>query len=174
MKQYEEAISICKNLFLQKFEDYNDAWKMLRKISIADQLYIKTIRIRTIENSNINKVGEPILNEYIALVNYSIIALILNENNLQNRSINLQEAEDMYNKYSEMAFAILRNKNHDYSDIWKEIDFTSITDIILMKILRIRSIIKNAEKLIEYECLEANYIDIINYAVFYIIRLQKL
>lgn len=174
MKPYEEAISICKNLFLQKFEDYKDAWKMLRKASIADQLYIKIIRIRTIEDSNINKVGEPILNEYIALVNYSIIALILNEQNIHNGAINKQKAEEMYNKYSKMAFDLLSNKNHDYNGIWKEIELASITDIILMKILRIKSIIKNEEKIIASEGLQANYIDIINYAVFYIIRLQKL
>jgi hypothetical protein len=172
-EQYSEVISICRNIFIKKTKDYGTAWRILRPSSLTDQIFIKAQRIRTIQETGENKVGESIKDEFIAIVNYCIMAIIqLNES--ENLEIEIEESIcfSLYEKYVTIAFELMKNKNQDYGEAWRDMRVSSLTDLILMKILRVKQIENNNGKTIISEGIDANYYDMLNYAVFALIHLK--
>jgi len=173
-EQYTKVLSTCKEIFLKKTKDYGTAWRILRASSLTDQIYIKAQRIRTIQETGENKVGESIDDEFIAIVNYCIMALIqLKETNLQSLELSENEAMTFYEKYSLEAYALMERKNHDYGEAWRSMRVTSLTDLILMKILRVKQIEDNQGKTVISEGIDANYFDMLNYAIFSLIHLNQ-
>lgn len=173
-KQYLSETSVCKSLFFKKNKDYGTAWRILRTSSLTDQLFIKAKRIRSIEENGISKVDEGVRGEYIGLINYCIMALIqLELDNSENLELSEEYVETLYDKYHDITFDLMKAKNHDYGEAWRDMRISSITDLILMKILRIKQIEDNEGKTIVSEGLDANYQDIINYAVFALIKLTE-
>lgn len=172
--EYREVIAACKALFEEKTRDYGTAWRVLRLPSITDQIFIKAQRIRSIQEKGTQKVGDPIRDEFIGIVNYSIIALIqLQLADSDQLEMPFEELEKYYDQAVEETFALLQNKNHDYGEAWREMRLTSITDIILMKLLRVKQIEDNAGVTRVSEGVKANYQDMINYAVFALIKLNQ-
>jgi hypothetical protein len=172
-QQFETIIRKCRSIFLTKMKDYGSSWRVLRIPSLTDQIFIKANRIRSIESKGIMKVDEGIIPEYIGIVNYSVIALIqleLGEDGDQN--IAPEEAEQLYNKHVYAARDLMLNKNHDYAEVWRDMRLGSLTDIILMKLMRIKQIEDNMGKTFISEGIDANYQDIINYSIFALIKLE--
>jgi Nucleotide modification associated domain 1 len=171
--EYKQVISTCQDLFAKKTKDYGTAWRVLRLPSITDQIYIKAQRIRSIQEKGTQKVDDPIRDEFIGIINYCIIALIqlqlADENKLE---MTYDELKPYYDKGVQETFDLLQNKNHDYGEAWREMRITSITDIILMKLLRVKQIEDNQGKTLVSEGIKANYQDMINYAVFCMIKLS--
>jgi hypothetical protein len=171
-QQFEEVIKTCKEVFENKQKDYGSAWRILRTPSLTDQIYIKANRIRSIQKKGAQKVNEGVVPEFVGIVNYSVMALIqlelgvAEEADLDNKTV-----LDLYMKYLHEARDLMLNKNHDYDEAWRNMRVSSLDDIILMKLLRIKQIENNAGKTIVSEGLDANYFDIINYAVFALIKL---
>jgi hypothetical protein len=156
-----------------KMKDYGTAWRILRTPSLTDQIYIKAQRIRSIEEKGISKVGEGIRPELIGIVNYSIIALIqLELRTSEDLTLQHAEGERLFDKYSKAALDLMQMKNHDYGEAWRNMRVSSLTDIILMKLMRIKQIEDNKGKTFVSEGVDANYYDIINYAVFALIKLD--
>lgn len=171
-EQYDEVIHICKDLFFKKFNDYGTAWRIMRPESVTDQIFIKAQRIRSIEDKGISKVDEGVVPEFIGIINYGIIGLIqleLSENDPVELPLNMME--ELYNKYSLAAKNLMLDKNHDYGEAWRSMRVGSYTDLILMKIHRTKQIENNQGETIVSEGIDANYFDMINYAVFAIIKL---
>lgn len=172
--QYNEAVEACRDIFLKKMKDYGSAWRILRVSSITDQIFIKAQRIRSIEDKGKQRVEEGVRSEYIGIVNYAVIALI---------QLVLKEDEGMellpekgikyYDHHISEARSLMENKNHDYGEVWRKMRVSSLTDLILMKLLRVKQIEDNKGATLISEGIEANYHDIINYAVFALIRLQE-
>lgn len=174
IKQYNQASAICRNLFINKLEDYGAAWRILRTTSLTDQIFIKASRIREIEIKQTTKVDEGILPEYIGIINYSIIALIQLELGYSDTlDITAKKAIEMYDKYIIEARELMTRKNHDYGEAWRLMRISSYTDLILMKLYRTKQIEDNAGKTIVSEGIDANYFDMINYAVFALIKLDE-
>jgi Nucleotide modification associated domain 1 len=173
-QEYLQIIVLCKELFEKKTKDYGTAWRILRLPSITDQIFIKAQRIRSIQEKGIQKVEDGIRSEFIGIVNYSLIALIQHEIE-PNVGLELETnfVIELYNKKIEEALVLLRNKNHDYGEAWREMRITSMTDLILMKLLRIKQIEDNQGKTLASEGVVANYQDILNYAVFCLILSQN-
>lgn len=173
-RQFEQVIEQCRSLFLKKMKDYGTAWRVLRISSITDQIFIKANRIRSIEEKGTQKVAEDIRNEYIGMVNYSVIGLIqLSLGVAENTEMDPLEVEKLYNKYIYEAKSLMEDKNHDYGEAWREMRLSSLTDLILMKLLRIKQIEDNKGKTLVSEGIDANYHDIINYSIFALIRLNE-
>jgi len=176
-EQYLREIALCRNTFIDKNADYGTSWRVLRLPSITDQLFVKVRRIRTIEDTQINLVGESIEEEFRAIVNYSIIALIQfhSPEQIQLKDINWSEQETMklYDSYVKEAQELMHKKNHDYGQAWVDMRVSSITDFILTKILRIKQIEDNDGKTIVSEGVVASYYDILNYAVFALILISE-
>jgi len=171
--EYKEVIATCKALFEKKTRDYGTAWRILRLPSITDQIFIKAQRIRSIQEKGIQKVSDPIRDEFIGIINYCIIALIqLALNNSEKMDMSFEELEPYYNTASDETFDLLQHKNHDYGEAWREMRVSSITDIILMKLLRVKQIEDNQGKTLVSEGIRANYQDMINYSVFALIKLK--
>ncbi len=172
--QFDAVIKDCKDIFIKKMQDYGTAWRILRLSSITDQIFIKAQRIRSIEDKGTMKVDENIRSEYIGIVNYSVIALIQLELG-SSTDIELQKdkAAKLYEKYITMAKSLMENKNHDYDEAWRDMRVSSLTDLILMKLMRIKQIEDNQGKTIISEGIDANYLDLINYAIFALIRLEE-
>ncbi len=172
--QYETAIASCKDIFIKKMKDYGTAWRILRTSSITDQIFIKAQRIRNIEDKGIQKVNENIRSEYIGIVNYSIIGLIQvglkNDNRMELPS---EEVSRLYDNYANEAKNLMENKNHDYGEAWRDMRVSSLTDLILMKLLRIKQIEDNRGETLISEGIDANFHDMINYAVFALIKLNE-
>jgi hypothetical protein len=171
--EYKEVIATCKTLFEKKTRDYGTAWRILRLSSITDQIYIKAQRIRSVQEKGTQKVDDPIKDEFIGIINYCIIALI--QMQLQNSAdldLKFEVLESYYDHAVEETFQLLQNKNHDYGEAWREMRVTSITDIILMKLLRVKQIEDNAGKTLVSEGVKANYQDMINYSIFALIKLK--
>jgi hypothetical protein len=169
-QQYDGIIAQCKNIFIKKTADYGTAWRVLRTISIADQIYIKAQRIRTIQEKKQQKVEEDISSEFIGIINYATIGLIqmdLPEDAPEELSV--EEVSHLYDQKINIARDLMQKKNHDYGEAWRSMSQESFTDLILMKLQRMRQIISNEGKTIISEGLDANYTDIINYAVFALI-----
>lgn len=172
---FKQVINKCQEVYEKKLHDYGPAWRLLRLESITDQLYIKANRIRTIEITGENKINEQIDVEFVGLINYSIIALIQKELGFANEiDIDNKTAINLYNKFSNNALKLMQKKNHDYGQAWKLMKITSFTDLILMKIFRIKQIEDNKGQTIISEGIENNYYDIINYSVFALIKLWQL
>jgi hypothetical protein len=172
-KEFDGIISLCRKIFLAKMKDYGTAWRILRITSITDQIYIKAQRIRSIDGKGTRKVSEGIRPEYIGIVNYSVIALIQLELGTDEKTdLPAAEGESLYDKYIYAARNLMLNKNHDYGEAWRNMRLSSLTDIILMKLMRIKQIEDNQGKTFISEGLDANYYDIINYAIFALIRME--
>ena len=173
-EQYQSVIEECRALFEKKLKDYGAAWRILRLPSVTDQIYIKAARIRTLQETSERKVDEDEMSEFIGIINYSVIALIQLENGVVDTpdfsvEKSIQEFDNQFNK----AFQLMQNKNHDYGEIWRDMRVSSITDLILQKLLRIKQIEDNQGKTLVSEGLDANYLDMINYAVFALILLSN-
>lgn len=172
--QYNAAIATCKDVFLKKMKDYGTAWRILRTSSITDQIFIKAQRIRTIEEKGVNKVGENVSSEYIGIINYSIIGLIqLSLKNDSRMELPYDEVSKLYDTYSNEAKSLMENKNHDYGEAWRDMRISSLTDLILMKIFRIKQIEDNKGETIISEGIDANFHDMINYSVFALIKINN-
>ena len=172
--QFRAVVEQCRDLFLKKTADYGTAWRILRPASITDQLYIKALRIRSIEEKGVQKVADPVADEFIGLVNYSILALIqLELPATESLELAPERVATLYNQHLEANLRLLQAKNHDYGEAWRLMRVSSMTDLILQKLLRIKQIEDHAGQTLVSEGLEANYRDIINYAVFALIRLQE-
>lgn len=170
-QQYQEVIERCRQIFTKKAQDYGTSWRVLRPISIADQIFIKAQRIRTLQEKGVQKIDEDIHGEWRAIVNYGIIALIQDELLHDERwELPLEEAIMLYNKHLQETFELMMNKNHDYGEAWRSMSQESFADLILTKILRIKQIISNEGKTQISEGMDSNFRDIINYAVFALIQ----
>tara|TARA_B100001996_G_scaffold56088_1_gene39738 strand:+ start:22 stop:567 length:546 start_codon:yes stop_codon:yes gene_type:complete len=172
--EYKNIISSCKEIFLKKYKDYGSAWRILRLPSITDQIFIKAQRIRTIQEKNLMKVDEGIENEFIGIINYSMIAIIqLNFQDDERIEIPFEELDSLYDSSSNETIKLLENKNHDYDEAWRDMRVSSMLDIILMKLYRTKQIENNNGKTIISEGVKANYQDIINYSVFCLIKMTN-
>ncbi len=168
--QYDAIVADCKSVFLHKNKDYGTAWRILRPTSLTDQLYIKARRIRSIQEKGIQQVADSVQAEFIGIVNYSLLALIqLSLPEAAPLDLSAAEAEALYDQYIGQARALMLAKNHDYGEAWRDMRVSSMTDLILMKLLRIKQIEDNNGQTLISEGLEANYLDIINYAIFVLI-----
>ena len=171
-KQYDTSIDNCGDIFSKKLRDYGTSWRMFRISSITDQVFIKAQRIRTIEQNGTQKIVDDVRGEYIGIINYSIIALMQMELKDETRTeLPVAETMVLYHKYTAEAKALMENKNHDYGEAWRDMRISSLTDLILVKLLRIKQIEDNEGETISSEGIDANYFDIINYAIFALIRL---
>jgi hypothetical protein len=172
--EYKEVIASCKALFEKKTRDYGTAWRILRLPSITDQIFIKAQRIRSIQEKGVQKVSDPIRDEFVGIINYCVIALIqIALEGSSKMEMEFEELEMHYDQAVNSTFDLLQNKNHDYGEAWREMRVTSITDIILMKLLRVKQIEDNSGKTLVSEGIKANYQDMINYAVFALIKLKE-
>lgn len=170
ISQYNEAVQSCKNIFIKKTKDYGTSWRVLRPISILDQLFIKAQRIRTIQEKGTQMIADDIADEFRGIVNYSVIGLIqlgLGKDAIE--EVPVEEVERLYDQHIDTTQALMMRKNHDYGEAWRDMSQESFVDLILMKLMRMRQIISNEGKTLISEGLDANYQDIINYAVFALI-----
>ncbi|MGE5424025.1 MAG: DUF1599 domain-containing protein [Syntrophothermus sp.] len=174
-RQFEEVIRDCRHIFMTKMKDYGTSWRILRTSSLTDQIFIKANRIRSIDMKGNRKVDEGIVPEFIGIINYSVMALIQLEL-VDDQDLNLEpeRGELLYNKYIYAARDLMLNKNHDYGEAWREMRISSLNDIILMKLLRIKQIEDNQGRTFISEGVDAGYYDIINYSVFALIRLKEM
>jgi len=173
-QQFENVIIRCREVFKKKMKDYGFAWRILRTSSLTDQIYIKASRIRSIESKGVSKIDEGSIPEFIGIINYSVMALVQLELGVaEEEDLDEKAGLELYNKYLYAARDLMLNKNHDYDEAWRNMRVSSLTDIILMKLLRVKQIEDNDGKTFVSEGLDANYFDIINYAVFALIQLQE-
>ena len=173
-KQFEEALADCRTLFEKKLHDYGASWRILRPTALTDQLFIKAKRIRSLEIKKVSMVGEGILPEFIALVNYGIVGLIqLQKGFADYVDIDVEEAMELYDKNAREALELMLRKNHDYDEAWRSMRVSSYTDFILTKIQRVKEIEDLQGETLVSEGIDANYMDIINYAVFGVIKLRE-
>lgn len=173
-KQFEEALADCRTLFEKKLHDYGASWRILRATALTDQLFIKAKRIRSLEIKKVSMVGEGILPEFIALVNYGIVGLIqLQKGFADYVDIDVEEAMALYDKNAREALELMLRKNHDYDEAWRSMRVSSYTDFILTKIQRVKEIEDLQGETLVSEGIDANYMDIINYAVFGVIKLRE-
>lgn len=174
LSQYDEVIEKCKELFLDKAKDYGTSWRILRLPSITDQIMIKAKRIRSVGEKKEMKIKEDIDSEFIGIVNYGIISLIqLELENNGKLDLSITEMEELYDQQIGITRQLMENKNHDYGEAWRDLRVSSMTDLILMKILRIKQIEENKGETKVSEGVDANYRDIINYAIFALIKLGE-
>jgi hypothetical protein len=174
IKQYERIIQQCEDIFIKKTVDYGTAWRVLRPISIVDQIYIKAYRIRTIQEVGQQKVGDDIPGEFVGIINYSIIGLIqLEMSEEEEEELAAETVKQLYDQYAANAKALMQSKNHDYGEAWRQMSQESFVDLILMKLQRMRQILSNKGKTLISEGLDANYYDMINYAIFAMILLEE-
>ena len=174
LKQYDKALEKCRDIFLKKTTDYGTAWRVLRSKSLTDQVFIKAQRIRTIEETGENKVGEDVQDEFIGIVNYCIMAqLQLELTDIDGMELSVEKATALYESKATLTRDLMIKKNTDYGEAWRDMRVSSLTDLILMKILRIRQIEENKGKTIMSEGIDANYQDMMNYALFALIRLNE-
>jgi hypothetical protein len=172
--QYEQVIGTCKEIFVKKTRDYGTAWRVLRTISIVDQIFIKAQRIRTIQQKGLQKIGDDVAAEFMGVVNYGIIGMIqLELTDEDAEELPVAQVSSLYDVNIEAAKKLMQDKNHDYGEAWRSMSQESLVDLILMKLQRIRQIIANEGKTIISEGIDANYLDIINYAVFALILINE-
>ncbi len=171
-KQYDQVISICREIFLKKMTDYGTAWRILRPKSLTDQIYIKAQRIRSIEEKGITKVDEGVRPEFIGIINYCIMGLIQLELGPSDEEMPNKKTQELYDNYFNEAKKLMMAKNHDYGEAWRNMRISSYTDLILMKIKRTKQIEDNKGKTVISEGIDANYMDMLNYAVFALIKIE--
>lgn len=173
-QQYDAVIQTCRELFLKKTKDYGTAWRILRLPSLTDQVFIKAQRIRSIQEKEVRKVDEGAQSEFIGIINYSIMALIqLKKGVAEQPDLNTEQVIALYDEEVATTKALMENKNHDYGEAWRDIRVSSLTDLILQKLLRVKQIEDNEGATLVSEGIDANYQDIINYAVFAMIHLSE-
>ncbi len=173
-KQYDQVVANSYDIFIKKTKDYGTAWRVLRTISVVDQIFIKALRIRTIQDLKTQKVGDDIASEFKGILNYAVIGLIQLEMN--NATVEEMEVEATASKYAQsakLAKDTMLSKNHDYGEAWREMSQESFADLILVKLLRIKQILQNDGKTLISEGIDANYVDIINYAAFALILIDE-
>lgn len=171
-QQYDTVKSICRDLFSKKMKDYGTAWRILRPKSVTDQIYIKAQRIRSIEEKGVNKVSEDACSEFIGIINYAIMGLIQLELGPTGIELSAEQTMELYDKYFTQANLLMQDKNHDYGEAWRNMRISSYTDLILMKINRTKQIENNQGITLASEGINANYLDMINYAVFAMIKIE--
>jgi hypothetical protein len=173
-KQYETVIETCRSLFINKMKDYGSAWRILRLPSLTDQIFIKAQRIRGLQQNKEQKVDEDQTSEFIGIINYSIMALIqLEKGVVEQPDLSLDEATALYDEKVQITKQLMLDKNHDYGEAWRDMRVSSLTDLILQKLLRVKQIEDNLGKTLVSEGIDANYQDMINYAVFALIHLKE-
>ena len=173
-QQYDKALAKCKDIFSKKTADYGTAWRILRTSSLTDQIFIKANRIRTIQENGLSKVDEGIESEFIGIINYCIMAIIqLELGNDDRMELGTKETVNYYEKFSQAAKSLMEDKNHDYGEAWRDMRISSLTDLILMKILRVKQIEDNKGKTLISEGIDANYYDMVNYALFALIKISE-
>jgi len=169
-QQYDQVINSCKEIYLKKAKDYGTSWRVLRTISIVDQVFIKAKRIRTIQENKTQRVSDDISSEFKGILNYAIIGLIqLDLKSEEAEDLSVNKAELLYDEKVVIAKKLMQDKNHDYGEAWREMSQESFVDLILVKLLRIKQILMNDGKTIISEGIDANYYDIVNYSVFALI-----
>ena len=172
-EQYDKIISHCRDLFSKKMTDYGSAWRILRLPSLTDQIYIKAQRIRSLQENEVRKVDEGEIPEFVGIINYSVMALIQIEKGVSEEpDLNTEQALGLYDKAIAETKGLMENKNFDYGEAWRDMRVSSLTDLILQKLLRVKQIEDNQGKTLVSEGIAANYQDIINYAVFALIHLE--
>lgn len=173
-EQFDKAITACREVFLNKMKDYGSAWRVLRTPSLTDQIYIKANRIRTIEQKGTKRVDEGIRPEFIGIVNYSVMALIqLELGHEGDLELDRNASATLYDRHISSARSLMHDKNHDYDEAWRNMRVSSLTDIILMKLMRIKQIEDHSGETFVSEGVDANYRDIINYALFALIKIDE-
>ena len=173
-KQYDEIIDTCRALFINKMTDYGSAWRILRLPSLTDQIFIKAQRIRQLQENTTRKVDEGEASEFMGIINYSIMALIQFEKGIvETPDLNTEQATELYDRHITITKSLMEDKNHDYGEAWRDMRVSSLTDLILQKLLRVKQIEDNKGKTIVSEGLDANYHDMINYAVFALIHMNE-
>lgn len=173
-EQYDQQISLCRELFAKKTKDYGTSWRVLRPKSLTDQLFIKAQRIKTLEEAEVRKVDEGIEPEFIGLVNYAVMGLIqLKMDNDPRLELSEKEALELYDAEAATIKALMLAKNHDYGEAWRDMRVSSFTDLILMKLLRIKQIEDNKGKTLVSEGIDAGYMDIVNYSIFALIQMSE-
>jgi hypothetical protein len=172
-QEYDHVIAICRQLYANKLKDYGCAWRILRLPSLTDQIFIKAQRIRSLQQNQIRKVDEDETGEFIGIINYAIMALIQLELGVVDQpDLTVEKAVALYDEKVALTKSLMENKNHDYGEAWREMRVSSLTDLILQKLLRVKQIEDNAGKTIVSEGIDANYQDMINYAVFALILMK--
>jgi hypothetical protein len=173
-KQYDDVISSCRDLFNKKMKDYGSAWRILRLPSLTDQIFIKAQRIRGLQQNDVRKVDEDEVSEFIGIINYCIMALIqLDKGVVEQPDLSVEEAKVLYDEKVAVAKQLMQDKNHDYGEAWRDMRVSSLTDLIIQKLLRVKQIEDNAGKTIVSEGIDANYQDMLNYAVFALIHINN-
>lgn len=171
-QEYDSVIAVCKSLFLKKTNDYGTAWRILRPASITDQIFIKAQRIRTLEEKKVSKVGEDVTSEYIGIINYCIIGMIQLEMGPEEpNELDPARVQALFEEKATATKELMFAKNHDYGEAWRDMRISSLTDLILMKIFRVKQIEDNEGHTLASEGIDANYQDMLNYSVFALIKL---
>lgn len=174
-EQYDEVLKICRELFQKKMGDYGSAWRILRLPSLTDQIFIKAQRIRSLQENEVRMVDEDERSEFVGIINYAIMALIQLEKGVAEQpDLSTKEAIQLYNRHASSTKTLMENKNHDYGEAWRDMRVSSLTDLILQKLLRVKQIENNKGKTSVSEGVDANYQDMVNYAVFALIHLKSL
>jgi hypothetical protein len=172
-QEYDAVVAVCRDLFIKKMKDYGSAWRILRLPSLTDQIFIKAQRIRSLQENDVRKVNEDESSEFIGIINYSIMALIqLELGVVEQPDLDSAKAIELYNTKINATKELMENKNHDYGEAWREMRVSSLTDLILQKLLRVKQIEDNKGKTLVSEGIDANYQDMINYAVFALILMK--
>jgi hypothetical protein len=170
--EFDKVITVCRELYIKKMTDYGSAWRIMRLPSLTDQIFIKAQRIRSLQENEVRKVDEDETGEFIAIINYSIMALIQLDLGVADQpDLNVEKATQLYDEKTTLTKALMEAKNHDYGEAWRDMRVSSLTDIILQKLLRVKQIEDNQGKTIVSEGVDANYQDMLNYAVFALIQM---
>lgn len=173
-KQYDSIIAICRELYSKKMKDYGSAWRILRLPSLTDQIFIKAQRIRSLQENEVRKVDEDETSEFIGIINYCIMALIQIDKGIADQpDLGFEEGVKLYDEKVALTKELMENKNHDYGEAWREMRVSSLTDLILQKLLRVKQIEDNKGKTLVSEGIDANYQDMINYSIFALILMGK-
>lgn len=174
LAQYDAALAGCKDIFIKKTKDYGTSWRVLRPISVVDQIFIKAQRIRNLQEIGVQKVEDNIEGEFRGIVNYGVIGLIqMEQHGNPYTDLPVEEVERLYEHYIQQVKAVMEAKNHDYGEAWRDMSQESFVDLILTKLLRIKQILRNQGKTLISEGIDANYTDIINYALFALIKIGE-
>ena len=172
--QYDQAIASCSDIFIKKTKDYGTAWRVLRIISVVDQIFIKALRIRTIQDKGFQKVDDGIQDEFKGIINYAVIGLIqLKLDDPKVEDMPVEQVQALYQANVDFAKSTMMDKNHDYGEAWRDMSQESYADLILVKLLRIRQILTNEGKTLISEGIDANFVDILNYATFALIQISE-
>ena len=174
LQEYDKVIGVCRDLFIKKMTDYGSAWRILRLPSLTDQIFIKAQRIRSLQENDVRKIDEDETGEFIGIINYCIMALVQIDNGIADQpDLNVEQATQFYDEKIRLTKELMEAKNHDYGEAWREMRVSSLTDLILQKLLRVKQIEDNKGKTLVSEGIDANYQDMINYSVFALILMKK-